>query len=128
MMPMMPMMDDEKQIRQLDADVCRAVLEGDVAALDRLWSDDYVVSNPLHHIFAKPQVLGAIEDGRIHHATYERQIDYLRVDGDTAVVMGGETVVDHGSSIARRYTEVWLKRDDQWRQIARHTHVVPAQT
>jgi len=120
------MTDDEKQIRQLHAELCQAVLDGDVATLDRLWSDDFVVANPLHHIFAKAQVLGAIEDGRIHHASYERRIDYLRVDGDTAVVMGGETVVDDGASIARRYTEVWLRREGQWRQTARHTHVVPA--
>jgi len=120
------MTDDENVIRRLDGEICQAVLDGDVAALDRLWSDDFVVTNPLHHIFAKPQVLGAIEDGRIQHSTYERRIDYLRVDGDTAIVLGGETVVDHGSSIARRYTEVWLRRDGQWRQIARHTHVVPA--
>lgn len=120
------MTDDEKQIRQLDRDLCQAVLDGDVAVLDRLWSDDFVVANPLHHIFAKAQVLGAVGDGRIHHTAYERRIEYLRVDGDTAVVMGGETVVDHGASIARRYTEVWLRRDGAWRQIARHTHVVTA--
>ena len=116
------MRPDEHEIRRLDDEARAAVLRGDAAALEDLLAEDYLVNNPLGQVLDKRQLLDAIRSGRIRHASYERQIEALRVHEDTAVVMGRETVVDGGPVIQRRYTEVWLRTDGCWRAVARHAN------
>ena len=112
-------MDDE-EIRQLDDEVREAMLKSDIAALKRICSEDFIVTNPFNRVLDRQQVLEAVESGRIKHSAYERQIEYLRLHTDTAVVMGRETVVDDGQTKNRRYTEIWLRRGGRWQIIARH--------
>ncbi len=40
----------EQEIRKLDAAQANAVLRGDLAALDKLWSEDFTVTNPFNVI------------------------------------------------------------------------------
>jgi ketosteroid isomerase-like protein len=118
-------MDDEI-IRRLDDEARDAMLRRDIAALNRLCSDDFVVTNPFNRVLDKQQVLEAVEAGRIKHSAYEREIEYLRMHDDTAVVMGRETVVDDGQTKNRRYTEIWLRRGGRWQVVARHAnHISP---
>jgi ketosteroid isomerase-like protein len=113
---------DEQEIRRLDDEARAAVLRGDAAALENLLAEDYLVNNPLGQVLGKRQLLEAVRSGRIRHASYERQIEALRIHGDAAVVMGREAVVDAGPVIQRRYTEVWLRTDGRWRAAARHAN------
>ena len=118
-------MNDE-EIRRLDDEVREAMLRRDVAALKRLCSEDFVVTNPFNRVLDRRQMLEAVESGRIKHSAFERQIDYLRAYAGTAVVMGRETVVDNGPLIHRRYTEIWMMQDGRWQLIARHSnHISP---
>ena len=118
-------MDDE-EIRRLDDEAREAMLRRDVATLKRLLSEDFVVTNPFNRVLNKQQVLEAVEAGRINHSAYEREIEYLRIFADTAVVMGQETVADDGQMKNRRYTEIWLRREGRWQIIARHANQVSA--
>jgi hypothetical protein len=81
-----------------------------------------VVTNPYAQVLGKRQLLDAIRSGR--HASYERQIEQLRVHGNTAIVMGHETVVDTGPVIRRRYTEVWIRAGERWQAVARHANEI----
>jgi len=98
----------------------------DPIGLDGIEFIEYTTPRPqaLGQVLEKRQLLDAIRSGRIRHASYERQIEALRVHGDTAVVMGRETVVDAGPVIQRRYTEVWLRTDGRWRAVARHANEI----
>lgn len=118
-------MNDE-EIRQLDDEVREAMLRRDVAALRRLCSEDFVITNPFNQVLDKRQVLEAIKLGRIKHSAFEREIEYLRIYAGTAVVMGRETVVDDGPVIHRRYTEIWMVQDGRWQLIARHANHISA--
>src|SRR5256885_15135644 len=113
---------DEEEIRRLDDEVREAMLRSDVAALRRICSEDFVVTNPFNRVLDRQQVLEAEEAGRIKHSAYERQIESLRLHTDTAGVMGGETVVDDGQTKNRRYTEIWRRRGGRWQVIARHAN------
>jgi hypothetical protein len=99
----------------------------------RLWSDDFVVTNPLNKFVTKQQVLGMVDSGFLVITSFDRQIEYLRAYGDVVIVAGREAVVwggrmpNAGKSENLRFTAVWMKQGGQWQQIARHANIVPPQ-
>jgi len=123
----------EEGIRRLNAEEVDAFLKNDRAAMARLWSDDFVVTNPLNKFVTKQQVLGMVASGFLVITSFDRQIEYLRVYGDVVVVAGREAVVwggrmpNAGKSENLRFTAVWMKQDGRWQQIARHANIVPSQ-
>ena len=123
----------EGGIRRLNAEEVDAFLKNDRAAMARLWSDDFVVTNPLNKFATKQQVLGMVDSGFLVITSFDRQIEYLRVYGDVVIVAGREAVVwggrmpNAGKSENLRFTAVWIKQGEQWQQIARHANIVPPQ-
>ena len=82
-----------EEVRQLNAAEVAAFLHKDSKAMAGLWSDDFVVTNPLNKFVTKQQVLGMVESGFLVITSYDRQIEYLHVYGETVIVAGSETVV-----------------------------------
>lgn len=116
----------EQEIRKLDIAHADAVLRGDLAALDKLWTEDFRVNNPFNEIDKADR----IRTGAVTYSSFERVPESVLIHGDTVIVMGGETVVpkgnspDAGKTIKRRYTNIWMKRKGQWRLVARHASVI----
>jgi uncharacterized protein (TIGR02246 family) len=123
----------EEEIRRLNAEEVDAFLHKDPQAMARLWSDDFVVTNPLNKFVTKQQVLGMVESGFLVITSFDRKIEYLRVYGDIVIVAGGETVVwggkmpNAGKTEQLRFTAFWLKQSGRWQEIARHANIVPSQ-
>lgn len=116
----------EQEIRKLDIAHADAVLRGDLAALDKLWTEDFRVNNPFNEIDKADR----IRTGAVTYSSFGRVPESVLIHGDTVIVMGGETVVpkgnspDAGKTIKRRYTNIWMKRKGQWRLVARHASVI----
>lgn len=116
----------EQEIRRLDVAHADAVLRGDLAALDKLWTEDFRVNNPFNEIDKADR----IRTGTVTYTSFVRVPESVLIHGDTVIVMGGETVVpkgnspDAGKTIKRRYTNIWMKRKGQWRLVARHASVI----
>ena len=116
----------EQEIKKLDVEHANAVLRGDLAAMDKYWTEDFIVNNPFNEIDHADR----IRDGRVSYASFIRESEAIKVHGNTVIVMGKEIVVPKGNSpqagktINRRYTNIWMKRDGQWRLIARHASVI----
>ena len=123
----------EQEVRQLNAEEVQAFLQKDPKTMARLWSDDFVVTNPLNRFVNKQQVLGMVESGFLVITSYDRQIEYARVYGDTVIVAGREMVVwgggmpNAGKSERLRFTGVWMRQGGRWQQVARHANVEPQQ-
>lgn len=121
----------EKEVRQLNADEVRAFVQNDPKTMARLWSDDFVVTNPLNKFVTKQQVLGMVTSGFLAIPVYDRQIEYLRVYGDMVIVAGSETVTwggrmpNAGKSENLRFTAIWMNQQGRWQEIARHANIVP---
>jgi uncharacterized protein (TIGR02246 family) len=121
----------EAAVRKLNVEEVDAFLHKDPKAMARLWSDDFVVTNPLNKFATKQQVLGMVESGFLVITSYDRQIEYARVYGDSVIVAGSETVLwggkmpNAGRTEHLRFTGIWMKQSGEWRQIARHANVVP---
>jgi len=121
----------DSEIRRLNAQEVDALLHNDTKALSILWSDDMVVTNPLNKLVTKQQVLGMVDSGLLAFTSYDRQIEYIHVYGNAAVVAGSETVVWAGKfplagkTSHLRFTGVWTKQAGRWQQVARHANIIP---
>lgn len=121
----------ETEVRHLNAVEVDAFIHNDPKAMERLWSDDMVVTNPLNKFVTKAQVLGMVQSGFLMIPSYDRQIEYLRVYGNTVIVAGIETVVwggkmpNAGKAEHLRFTGIWMKQHGRWQEVARHANIVP---
>ncbi len=121
----------ESQIRRLDMAHAEAIFKGDAAALDELMDDDVTVNHPTNRIVKeKRELLDLIGQGVIRYTRFERRPEAFLFYRDMVVVMGDETVVpaqgapNAGETLRRRYTNVWMNHDGQWRLAFRHANNV----
>jgi ketosteroid isomerase-like protein len=119
----------EAVIRALDNDERLAALNQDLPALERLWSENFIVNAPSNHILPnRAAVLDWFRKGMTTRSSYERVIEHVRVDGDMAIVMGEEILTPTanaphaGQTVRRRFTNIWKKEGDAWRLWARHAN------
>ena len=123
--------DAEQEVRKLSADEVQAFLNKDRDKLATLWSDDFVVTNPLNKLVTKQQVLGMVDSGFLVITSFTRTVEYARVYGDTVVLAGTEDCVFGGKMplagkrTQLRFTSIWMKQGNRWQQVARHANVVP---
>jgi ketosteroid isomerase-like protein len=128
---------DELRVRALDDEERRAALERDVAALERLWSDQLTVNAPNNQVVVgRRAVLDAfVRSGIINFSRFDRQIEFIRVDGPFVIIMGVETVQPRadaptaglaaGHTVMRRFTNIWKNENGTWRLFVRHANVIP---
>jgi Domain of unknown function (DUF4440) len=123
----------EQDVRKLNAEEVAAFLSNDPKSMSRVWSDDFVVTNPLNKFVTKQQVLGMVQSGFLVITSYDRQIEYVRVYNDAVIVTGRETVVwggkmpNAGRTEHLRFTAVWMQQQGRFQEVARHANVVPQQ-
>jgi len=129
-------MSNENLVRSLDDQERVAALNRDVSALERLWSDQFVVNAPNNQVVVgRQQNLDTfVRGGVINFSSFERTIEFIRVDGNFGVLMGLETVIPRtdvpsaglvaGQVIRRRFTNIWKKEGDTWRLYWRHANVM----
>ena len=123
----------EEEIRRLNAQEVEALLHNDVKTLGRLWSDDFVVTNPFNKFVSKQQVLGMIASRNLAISSLDRQIEYVHVYQDTVIVAGSETATwggkmpNAGQTSHLRITSIWMKQGGRWQQVARHANIIVPQ-
>jgi hypothetical protein len=84
----------EATVRALDDQARLAALRRDIAALERLWSDSLTVNAPNNQVVVgKRAVLDDfVRTGIINFSSFERHIEFARVDGEFVFFMGIEIV------------------------------------
>jgi hypothetical protein len=121
----------EEEVRRMNTKEVEAFLHQDPKAMEGLWSDDFVVTNPLNRFVTKQQVLGMVRSEFLVITSFERQIEYVKVYQDTVIVAGSETVTwggkmpNAGKTEHLRFTGIWMMQNGRWQQVARHANIVP---
>ena len=124
----------EKEVRNLEESLTQSEMTVDVAALDRIYADDIMVTAPIGICVDKPAVMAEIRQAaeKAVVGRYDKNDLKVRAYGDTAVTsyrMSAEATFE-GMEIKRELciTNVWMKRQDRWQIVARHTASLPSDT
>jgi ketosteroid isomerase-like protein len=120
----------EDQLKKMEKDRAAAVVKGDVATLEKLTSDDYILINANGQLSDKPTTMNNIKTGNIKLTANDVSDLKVRVYGNTAVVTGKS---DAKGSIGGRelkgpvmFTRVYVKKDGKWQSVAfQQTPIVP---
>jgi ketosteroid isomerase-like protein len=118
-------------IRKLDKERIQAQIHADVAALDRIYADDFIGIGPSGTVRTKPQVLAAFTSHDLKFQSITTDDVRFRVYGNTVVETGRSTMVgqDKGRAVPRdnRFTRVWVRGQGRWRLVANHYSTLIAQ-
>jgi hypothetical protein len=124
---------DEETVRSLDDQERKAVLDRNYAPLEHLSCEQLTVNSPANNVvIGRHDVLARVQKSAVY-SSFERKIEFIRIDGNFAIIMGAETVQPMGDapmagkSVQRRFTNIWRKDGNTWCAIARHANVVSAQ-
>ncbi len=123
--------NDEQIIKQLEQEWADALMKRDQAAIDRIRSADWVLTDPEGALIAKAQADADLKSGTVKFESFKLDEMKVRVYGDTAVVHGLETrkssYKGKDTSGQYRFTDVFVKRNGRWQAIATHVTRVAKQ-
>jgi len=111
-------------IKLLEAERNKALVAADVAAIDRLYADDYtsVVASTSR---TKAEVLADLKSGTLKLEASNNDETNVRVYGNTAVVTGKNTSTlhDRGADTSGQsyFTRVYVNQMGRWRLVANHS-------
>jgi ketosteroid isomerase-like protein len=112
----------EEQIKKMERDRAAAVVKGDVAMLEGLTSDDYVLINANGQLSDKAATMNAIKTGIIKLTANDVSDMKVRVYGDTAVVTGKSTAKGTIAGVEIKgplmFTRVYVKKNGKWQSVA----------
>jgi ketosteroid isomerase-like protein len=121
--------NDEQVIKQLMQEWADALVKGDQAAIDRITSADWMLTDPQGMLISKTQSDAHRKSGTVKFESFKLDELKVRVYGDTAVVHGLATRKSsyQGKDTSGQYrsTDVFIKSNGRWQAIAAHvTRVV----
>jgi ketosteroid isomerase-like protein len=112
----------EEQIKKMEKDRAAAVVKADVATLEGLTSDDYVLINANGQVSNKAETMSLIKTGKIKLTANEVSDMNVRVYGDTAVVTGKSTAKGSINGVELKgpvmFTRVYVKKGGKWQSVA----------
>ncbi len=123
----------ETEIRALEEIGVKAILTGDTNTLKQLWAPEYLVNTPRNVVTETRDSIFLIQKaGVIDYSTYEKVIERMQFQKNIVITMGHETIVSKSDTRAakagqiykRRFTNIWMKKNGKWQQIARHASII----
>lgn len=81
----------EQEVRKTIDDLAAALRSNDIAALERIYADDYTFVGDTGTILAKAERIAAFKAGDVKYESINIEVVRMRVFGDTAVVINRVT-------------------------------------
>jgi ketosteroid isomerase-like protein len=117
-----PPEDAKEEILKVDEERNQALQKGDIATLDRIYSDDLVYANASGALLTKAQHLADLKGRGLNFRSFKHDDVQVTVHGDTGVLTGISTsVVDYQGSVSsspRRFLNIFFKKDGRWQCVA----------
>ena len=119
----------EKEIRAVELQRYKAMVDADYATLDRLLADDLLYAHSSGDIDDKSKLVGAMRSGARTYKKMTTDDTRYRVDGKLAVVTGRVAVEvardGKPQAFSARFTAVYEKSPSGWRLAAWQTTRLP---
>jgi len=123
----------EDTIKHLEQKVVRAILEADTITLKQVWAPEFLVNTPRNNVAnSRDAVFENQRQGLINYSSFDRTIEAVQVQSNLVITMGQEVFVSRsdipgaraGQPVKRRFTNVWIMKNGNWQQIARHASII----
>ena len=121
----------EAQIRRMETLERESVLKGDSAALfDKIWAPNMIVNTPANVVGTVEGTKAHFRSGDLNYLSFERNIEKITFNDNVAIVMGGEVIkpqghqMNAGKTVSRRFTHVWLYKNNRWSLIGRQATII----
>lgn len=114
----------ETEIKKLANDGVAAITKGDTAVIDKMWADNYMFIPQDGSVTTKAQRIDSMKSGdsKIESLAYDEMSVRSNPEGTGAILIGRATV--KGTNMGKpvdgqfRFTQVWSKSKDGWRQVS----------
>jgi ketosteroid isomerase-like protein len=114
----------EQQLIRLKHEMGQAYVSRDIGALERLYADDYTVTDSEGTTTNKTQEIDRLRSGKSTYEATSYEDVKVRVYGDTAIVAGRGTVKGRNATgpfhTEYHSTNVFVKQNGVWRAVAAH--------
>lgn len=113
--------DARKTVQDLDTEYQSAVKRNDVAGMDRILADDFVLVVGTGKSFSKADLLEEARSGRMHYERQEDTEQVVRQWGDTAVVTARLWVKGTENGVPFEYkvwfSDTYVRTPAGWRYV-----------
>jgi ketosteroid isomerase-like protein len=121
----LPQTPAQQEVLQFERDACKAFLEADLAALERVLTADFTLTLSNGDVETRADQINQLHSGKVHYDVFENYDMLARLYGnDTAVVLGKTHVkgTADGKPFDRivQFTDTLIKRDGRWQLAAGH--------
>jgi ketosteroid isomerase-like protein len=115
----------QQEVLQFERDACKAFLDADVAALERVLTPDFTLTLSNGEVSTRADEINELQNKKVHYDVFENYDMLARLYGNDMAVVLGKTRVqgtadgkpfDH----AVQFTDTLIKRDGRWQLAAGH--------
>lgn len=115
----------QKEVLQFERDACKAFLDADVGALERVMTPDFTLTLSNGDVSTRADEINELHSGKVHYDVFENYDMLARLYGDGVAVVVGKTRVKgtaDGKAFDRvvQFTDTLIKRDGRWQLAAGH--------
>ena len=115
----------QQEVLQFERDACKAFLDADVAALERVLTPDFTLTLSSGEVSTRADEINELQSKKVHYDVFENYDMLARLYcNDTAVVVGKTRVkgTADGKPFDRvvQFTDTLIKRDGRWLLAAGH--------
>jgi hypothetical protein len=113
----------EQEVLQFERDACKAFLDADPAALERVLAPDFTLTLSNGEVSTRANEINELQSGKVHYDVFENYDMLARLYGNSAAVVLGKTRVKgtaEGKPFDRvvQFTDTLVKRDGRWQLAA----------
>src|ERR1700751_796430 len=115
----------EQEVLQFERDACKAFLDADVAALERVLTPNFTLTLSNGEVSTRADEINELRSGKVHYDVFENYDMLARLYGDVVAVVLGKTRVKgtaDGKPFDRivQFTDTVVRRDGRWQVAASH--------
>ena len=115
----------QQEVLQFERDACKAFVDADVAALERVLTPDFTLTLSNGDVSTRADEVNELQSGKVHYDIFENYDMLARLYGENMAVVLGKTHVkgtSEGKPFDRvvQFTDTLIKRDGRWQLAAGH--------